>query len=112
MHKTSDPSHRARRAFLRRIAAFGAVAPVAGIVITAAGPAAAQDRAADGHALDYVNDASGGVDHPRFRDGSLCSGCTFWQGDDAEWGACQHPQFRNVEVNANGWCSAWVRGRG
>jgi hypothetical protein len=51
------------------------------------------------------------VDHPRYRDGSVCSGCTFWQGGDAEWGACQHPQFRDIEVNANGWCSAWVRGR-
>jgi len=111
MQPKPDTFDRARRAFLKGIAAFGVAAPVAGIVMTSAGPAAAQDRAEDGHALDYVNDATGGVDHPRFRDGSLCSNCTFWQGDDAEWGGCQHPQFRNVEVNANGWCSAYARGR-
>jgi hypothetical protein len=103
---------RTRRTFLRRMTALWAAAPVAGLAVFNAGAARAQDRAADGHALDYVNDATGGVDHPRYRDGSLCSGCTFWRGGDAEWGGCQHPQFRNVEVNANGWCSAWVRGRG
>jgi anaerobic selenocysteine-containing dehydrogenase len=106
-----DKADKTRRDFLRRMAALGATAPVAGFAISAAGPAAAQERAEDGHALDYVNDATGGVDHPRYRDGSVCSGCTFWQGGDAEWGACQHPQFRDIEVNANGWCSAWVRGR-
>lgn len=108
MHDLSD---KARRAFLRNVAAYGAIAPIAGITMTAAGPALAQERAEDGHAQNYVSDATGGVDHPRYRDGSHCSNCTFWQGGDAEWGGCQHPAFRGVEVNTNGWCQAYARGR-
>jgi hypothetical protein len=101
----------ARRAFLRKIAAYGAVAPMTGIVITAAGPALAEERAEDGHAQNYVNDATAGVDSPRYREGSLCANCTFWRGGDDEWGACQHPAFRGVLVNTNGWCQAYAKGR-
>jgi len=104
-----DQTDQARRAFLRRMAALGAAAPLTGLALTGAGPAAAQDRAEEGHAQNYVHDATGGVDHARYRDGSLCQDCAFWRGDDAEWGACAHPQFRDVLVNANGWCANWVR---
>lgn len=106
-----DKFETARRAFLRKIAAFGAAAPIAGIGIIGAAPAFAQeDQAEDGHALDYVNDASDAEDHDRFSEGSKCSNCTFWQGGDDEWGGCQHPEFREVLVNANGWCNAYAPG--
>ena len=80
-----DTLETARRAFLRRIAAFGAAVPLAGI--TVASPAFAQEQAKAGHALNYV-----------------------WQGGDDEWGGCQHPQFRNVQVNSNGWCRGYAPG--
>ncbi|MFO7756883.1 MAG: high-potential iron-sulfur protein [Roseovarius sp.] len=102
-----DKFETARRAFLRKIAAFGAAVPLAGI--TVAGPAFAQEeKAEDGHALDYVNDYNDATDHDRFREGSKCSNCVFWQGGDDEWGGCQHPQFRDVLVNENGWCNAYA----
>ena len=100
----------ARRAFLSKMAAFGAAVPFAGLGLTAAGPAHAQEQAEAGHALDYVNDASEATDHARYREGAQCSNCVFWQGGDDEWGGCQHPQFRDVLVNANGWCSAYAPG--
>lgn len=103
-----DQTDRARRAFLRRVAALGAAAPLTAFALTAR-PAAAQERAEEGHAQNYVHDATSGVEHPRYRVGSMCKGCAFWRGDDAEWGECAHPQFRGVLVNANGWCANWVR---
>jgi hypothetical protein len=105
-----DKIDTARRALLSKLAALGAIAPLTGVAITAGSPAAADERAEDGHAHDYVNDAADAADHRRYREGSLCSNCIFWQGGDEEWGGCQHPAFRNVEVNANGWCNAWARG--
>ena len=107
----TDETDTARRAFLRKLAALGAVAPMAGAAITAAGPAAAEERAEEGHAHDYVHNAADAADHPRFREGSQCSNCAFWQGGDDEWGACQHPSFRNVLVAAEGWCSIYAPGR-
>ena len=103
-----DTFETARRAFLRRIAAFGAAVPLAGI--TVAGPALAQEQAKAGHALNYVNDFNEATDHKRYREGSQCANCAFWQGGDSEWGACQHPQFRDVLVNSNGWCSGYAPG--
>lgn len=101
----TDRTNAPRRAFLRQALGTAAILPLAGL---AARPALAQDaQAEDGHALNYVNDHTM-ADHPRYREGSQCSSCVFWQGGDAEWGACQHPQFRNVQVNANGWCSAYA----
>jgi len=96
----------ARRAFLRRAAAIAAALPFAGL---AAHPGRAQDdpRAEDGHAQNYVNNAPD-ADHPRYAEGQQCANCVFWQGEDAEWGGCQHPEFRNVQVSRNGWCSAYA----
>jgi len=105
-----DRFETARRAFLRRIAAFGAAVPLTGLGLTAAGPALAQEQAEDGHALDYVNDYTEATDHARYREGSQCANCVFWQGGDDEWGGCQHPQFREVQVNAKGWCNAYAPG--
>ena len=104
-----DTFQTARRAFLRKIAAFGAAMPFAGLGITAASPALAQEQAQAGHALNYVNDYTEVTDNPRYREGSQCANCVFWQGGDSEWGKCQHPQFRNVQVNTNGWCSAHAK---
>lgn len=96
----------ARRAFLRSAIGTAAILPLAGL---AARQAAAQDaQAEDGHALNYVNDHTT-ADHPRYREGQQCSQCVFWQGGDAEWGPCQHPQFRDVQVNAEGWCSGFAQ---
>lgn len=106
-----DTFETARRAFLRKITAFGAAVPFAGLGITAASPAFAdEERAEEGHAHDYVHDAADAEDHARFQEGSNCANCAFWQGGDDEWGGCQHPDFRDVLVAADGWCSAYAPG--
>lgn len=104
----TDTTNPERRAFLRRAAGIAATLPVAGLAAQAA-RAQDEERAEDGHAQNYVTNAAD-ADHPRYEDGQVCSGCVFWNGDDAEWGACRHPQFRNVLVAANGWCSAYAPG--
>jgi len=99
----------ARRDFLRRAAGAAAILPLAGL---GARRAAAQDdlpHAEDGHAQNYVN-AAADADHPRYEEGMACNNCVFWQGGDADWGPCQHPQFRDVAVNRNGWCAAYAPG--
>lgn len=102
----TDTPDSLRRAFLRRAAGAAAILPLTGL---AANRAAAQDepRAEDGHAQNYVQNAED-ADHARYEEGQMCSSCVFWRGDDAEWGACQHPEFRDVLVASNGWCAAFA----
>lgn len=60
-------------------------------------------------ALGYRHDASD-VDTARFasyQPGQACANCTLYAGEaDDAWAPC--PIFRNQQVNANGWCSAYV----
>jgi High potential iron-sulfur protein len=61
-------------------------------------------------ALGYKHDAAK-VDKAKFKNfqaGQLCSNCNLFKGkaDDA-WGPCDI--FGGREVNANGWCAAWVK---
>lgn len=99
-----------RRRFLRGAVLTATALPAGGYVMGFANPAWAEDRprAEDGHAWDYVNDAAD-ADSELYEDGQLCSNCVFWTGEVEDgWGGCQHPDFEDVLVNAEGWCSAYV----
>ncbi len=60
--------------------------------------------------LGYKHDAST-VDtaaYPAYQEGRKCGTCQLYQGaDGSEWGPCAI--FPGYNVNANGWCSAWVQ---
>lgn len=104
-----DSFDTARRNFLKNAMLSAAAVSAAGYGLAAARPAVAQTaQAEDGHAHDYVNDVAD-VDHARYAEGQLCENCVFWTGEEADgWGGCQHPDFANVLVNAQGWCSAYA----
>lgn len=56
--------------------------------------------------LKYVHDASASDARPS--EDQLCSNCLHYEGEEgAEWGPCKI--FPGKAVNANGWCSAWVK---
>ena len=86
-----------------------------GIALVAAGQAVAQaakvdegDAAAKG--IGYRHDASkvDAAKFPGYAKGKVCSGCALYQGKPGEaWGAC--PIVAGKLVNANGWCTAWVK---
>lgn len=60
-------------------------------------------------ALQYVHDASKAGDART--SGAICANCQHYQGaSDAEWGKCNI--FPGKLVNANGWCTAWVKQSG
>ncbi|WP_019626381.1 high-potential iron-sulfur protein [Thioalkalivibrio sp. ALJT] len=94
-----------RRKFLRQASAAVAAIPVVSLVGMPA--ASAAEQAEDGHAHHYVNDAADS-DHPDYAAGEKCKNCAFWGGGDAQWGQCFHAEFQGVQVNADGWCDAYV----
>lgn len=62
-------------------------------------------------ALSYVHDASQAKDNAAFQEGAHCANCQLYTGDpEAEWGPCS--AFPGKQVNAQGWCSAWVKKAG
>jgi len=78
------------------------------------GSALAQERlsedAPQAQALSYVHDAST-VAHPSYQSGANCANCQLYQGEPgSQWGPC--PIFRGRLVNADGWCSFWVKASG
>lgn len=105
-----DQHDRNRRGFLKTALAGATVLPVAGLGVSLARPALAQEaRAQDGHALDYVNDASDAAGHALYEPGQRCDNCIFWSGEVADgWGGCMHPDFEDVLVKDEGWCSAYI----
>ncbi|MET3106204.1 hypothetical protein AAKU67_000686 [Oxalobacteraceae bacterium GrIS 2.11] len=64
-------------------------------------------------ALGYMNDASK-VDakkFPTYAAGHVCGNCQLYQGKAADaWATC--PIMGGNQVNAKGWCSAWVKKAG
>lgn len=103
---------RSRRRLLRLAVAGAAALPLARLGL--AGRASAQERLSEDDAqaqsLSYTHDAST-VDHPAYREGSTCANCQLYQGEPgSEWGPC--PIFGGRLVNANGWCTAWVKAGG
>ncbi len=107
----SDKPDLNRRRFLSRAAVTVATIPVAALVLNPHRSALAnKPKAEDGHAHDYVNNAAD-TDHADYDSGEKCSNCAFWAGEtEPGWGGCYHPAFQDVQVNAEGWCSVYVRG--
>lgn len=106
----SNDVSKSRRLFLRGAVLSAAIVPVAGLGLKVSDKAFAQDlpQAEDGHALDYVNNAADS-DHQAYEEGQQCQNCVFWAGESEDgWGRCNHPQFSDVLVNAEGWCNAFV----
>ena len=61
-------------------------------------------------ALGYRHDAQqvDASNYPRYQAGQLCSNCSLFQASSGDaWGGCSI--FPNHLVNADGWCSAYVR---
>lgn len=80
-------------------------------------PGAAAGRVAESdpqaQALGYKLDASK-VDKskfPKYQAGETCATCSLFKGKPTDaWGPCDI--FGGREVNAKGWCSAWVKKAG
>jgi len=104
----------ARRDFLRRTLAVGAAVPLGAIpiILKADNHRLSEDDAA-AKALGYLHDASK-VDTTKYpgRAGEagsqqFCSNCQLYSaGSEDGWGGCAI--FPGKQVNANGWCAAWV----
>ena len=102
--------NKSRRVFLRTAALGAAAVPLARFAMHSPGALAAKPHAEDGHALNYVNNASTST-NARYQEGQQCQNCVFWGGENADgWGACRHPQFADVQVNQNGWCNSYAPG--
>ncbi len=102
-----DSPDNSRRKFLKGSAAVVAAIPLSTLV--AHKQAFAKAEAEEGHAHDYVHDAADASDHEAFQDDARCDNCAFWAGEEADgWGGCHHPDFRDVLVRAEGWCSVWA----
>jgi hypothetical protein len=93
---------------------FIQIVPVAGVSLLAARSALAQAKLeesdAQAKALGYSHDATK-VDkakQPKYAAGQSCSNCQLFQGKPTDaWAAC--PLFAGKQVNAKGWCNAWVK---
>ena len=105
-----DQHSKNRRGFLQGALVTATAIPVVGFGVSVARPALSQDaQAEDGHAHDYVNDATDAAGHEAYESGQKCENCIFWSGEEADgWGGCMHPDFETVLVNAEGWCSAYL----
>lgn len=99
-----------RREFTRRCAALAAASALPAVAQAEDLPKV-DENGPQAQALGYRHDAST-VDtakYANFAAGNLCSNCQLYQGG-AEWGKCGI--FPGQVVNANGWCSAWVKKAG
>ena len=98
---------------LRRI--LLAVVPAAGATLLTGRTASAQaarvdEKDANAVALGYTHDAAT-VDtkkYPQYGKGSVCANCTLYAGKPADpWAPCG--ALGGKQVNANGWCVAYVK---
>lgn len=87
-----------RRAFMARTAVTGLVLGTGSHAAIAGGHLPKLDpEDANAKALAYT--------HASTEEGQKCSNCQLFKGA-SQWGECT--VFPGKEVNADGWCSAWV----
>ena len=99
-----------RRTFLRNTIAAGAAVPLGSIPLTvlADNHRVSEDDPAAA-ALGYKHDGStvDAAKYPQHKPEQLCENCKLYTaGSEDGWGACGI--FPGKEVNAKGWCAAWV----
>jgi len=103
-----------RRKLLRSTIAAGGTAALAGIPITLLAQGEELDEAnAQAAALGYKQDATtvDAQQYPQRSEDQFCNNCQLFQGAEGEdLGGCGI--FPGKMVNANGWCTAWVRKAG
>lgn len=106
-HNDSNPG---RRRFIKLGLLGIAAVPLGNLLLHKVTPAQAQDMAKleesdpQAQALNYVNDATQAEAR---QEGHFCDNCQLYQGDpEAEWGPCAI--FPGKQVNAKGWCSAYI----
>ena len=108
-----DPINNERRHLLK----IGTLAAAAATIVSYARSPAAQgtpqrldEKDPQAQALGYMHDATK-VDKAKFKNyqpGQTCANCQQYQGKPKdEWGGCTI--FAGKQVNAKGWCSAWVK---
>lgn len=97
-----------RRQFLLTLVPAGVALGAAAQALAQAAKLDENDAAAKG--IGYKHDASkvDAVKYPSHAKGKVCSGCALYQGKAGEaWAPC--PIVAGKLVNANGWCTAWVK---
>lgn len=100
-----------RRSFI--LSLFGLIAATGTFrkSIAAAAPISETDPMAS--ALGYKHDASkaDSAKYPQLKKpeakNQLCSNCSFYKSESAEWGKCQ--LLQSGLVNAKGWCASWIK---
>lgn len=104
----------ARREFLRKTLVAGAAVPLGGIpIVLAADSNRLSEDDPTAKAVGYLHDATmvDTTKYPR-RAGEagsqqFCVNCQLYKaGSEDGWGACAI--FPGKQVNASGWCNAWV----
>ena len=97
-----------RRHFI--ITLVPAVAALGVAASAVAQPAKVDENDPVAKGIGYKHDASkvDAAKYPTYAKGKVCSNCAHYQGKAGDaWGAC--PIVGNKQVNANGWCTAWVK---
>jgi High potential iron-sulfur protein len=111
-------SHARFRPGRRQWLKLGSIAVVS-VAVSRSGAALAQEKKGgkrveeseqQAQALGYKHDATK-VDKakfPKFASGQTCANCSLYKAKATDaWGPCDI--FGGREVNAKGWCSAWVK---
>lgn len=105
MHTTN------RRVFILKVVAGSATALSAGSLLAA--PKKVEENEPKASSLGYKHDSTT-VDtkkFPKHAAGQKCNGCMAWLGKPADgWAECDLMADRLV--NANGWCSSFVKTKG
>ncbi len=106
---TDQPIKLQRRKLLRILTLGTALVPLSGILLRNPALAEQEKLSEDdplAKSLNYTHDATKSTSNQREAD-QFCYNCQLLQGDEGDWRPCL--AFANKLVNANGWCSAYVR---
>lgn len=110
---STNPTNLLRRGFLK-CGTLGAFALAFGVVDRGRAQEhkpRLDERDPQAESLGYKHDATN-VDKkkfPTYKPGETCGNCQLFQGksDKDEWAPC--PIFPGKQVNANGWCSSYMK---
>ena len=99
-----------QRRNLLKAGAAATMAAYAGLAAAQGAQPHVDEKDATAQALGYKHDATK-VDKAKYQNyqaGQTCANCQQFQGKPKdEWGGCAI--FPGKQVNAKGWCSAWVK---